>query len=227
MHLRLRLLTGIVIAGLGSMTFFAQAAPFHALDMPAPATYDNQPVISDSTRHEYISQGQDYLRQYVRENVRRFISDSGILAMDENNLETTATLNLSSLTSTSAATPMPWETKLRFWAAEDMNEYLKCGRYIPVRVEMESAFKVTHMLDFSARVRAPFNNVLQMDLGSQMHWTSEVSSHWQYSLQNDTQVFGNFNIGLGFQWLNWQASLDCDLTPQRTPQQRLTVGKTF
>jgi hypothetical protein len=195
--------------------------------MSAPATYDNQPVISDSARHEYVSQGQDYLRQYVRENVRRFISDSGILAMENSDMQTAATINLTNLTSSPSAAVIPWETKVRLWAAEDMNEYLKCGRFIPVRMEMESAYKATPVLDFSARVRAPFNNVLQMDLGSQMHWTSAVSSHWQYSLQNDTQVFGNFNVGLGFQWLNWQASLDCDLTPQRTQQQRLTLGKTF
>jgi hypothetical protein len=227
MQIRLRVIAGFMTTGLGAMTFYAQAASFHALDLPAPATYDNQPAISDSARHEYVSQGQDYLRQYVRENLRRFISDSGILAMDSKDLQTAATLNLSTLAAAPSSAPTLWENKVRVWATEDLNEYFTCGRFVPMCMEMESNYKLSRTLDLSARVRAPFNNVLQVDLGSSMHWTSQVSSHWQYSLQNDTQVFGNFNVGLGFQWFNWQASLDCDLTQQHTQQQRFMVGKSF
>jgi hypothetical protein len=227
MQIRLRFIAGFMTASLGSLAFYAQAAPLHALDLPAASTYDNQPVLSESSRHEYVSQGQDYLRQYVRENLRRFISDSGILAMEAGDFQTAATLNLNTLAAVPANTPVSWENKVRFWATEDLNEYLNCGRFVPMCMEMESNYKLSRAMDVSARVRAPFNNVLQVDLGSQMHWSPQVSSHWQYSIQNDAQVFGNFNVGLGLQWFDWQASLDCDLTPQRTQQQRFTVGKSF
>ncbi|NTV51604.1 MAG: hypothetical protein HGA76_01120 [Candidatus Firestonebacteria bacterium] len=225
MPFRVRLIIGIMLAGLGAPAFFAQAAPYRALDLPSPSVYGDQPAPSESTRHEYVSQGQDYLRQYVRENLRRLVSETGILTMEATDMQTAATVNLATLAPATAA--LPWETKVRLWAAENLNDYLNCGRFIPLRMEMESNYKLTPGVDFSARVRAPFNNVLQVDLGSQMQWSSLVSSHWQYSLQNDAQVSGNFNVGLGMQWSEWQASLDFDLTPQRTQQQRFTVGKNF
>ena len=70
MRLRFPGITGVVIAGLGSMAFFAQAESYHALDLPRTSNYGEQQTTSESDRHEYVSRGQDYLRQYFRENRR-------------------------------------------------------------------------------------------------------------------------------------------------------------
>jgi hypothetical protein len=218
----------IILAGAGWVAV-VHAETMHGLEFQAASIYGERQAPPESVRHEYLSQGQDYLRQYVRENLRRFISDSGV-ALDINEMQASATVNLNTLAlpgPAGAQASIPVENKFRIWAAEDLNDYLHCGRFVPLHLELESQYHMGSNLDFSARLRAPLDNVMQIELGSQFHWTEEVVSRWQYTMHNNSELYGNLNLGLGIQWRDWQVALDYDVTPQLIQQQRLSLGKNF
>ncbi len=225
--MRMQRVLFILIAGVGGWATGVSAETFRANDLQTASLYGEQQTITESDRHTYLSRGQEYLRQYVQDNLRRFMSDSGV-SMDLSHMQATATLDLQKLNPAQDTTnALPLEAKLRIWADEDLNNYLFCGRFIPLRMEMESLYHLGDTMDVSARVFAPFNDVMRLEVGSRYHWSEQVISRWQYTLRNDSEVRGNMNLGLGIQWADWQVALDYDMTPQFTQQQRISIGKNF
>jgi hypothetical protein len=221
--MRINLGICILLAGAGCLAGQVYAESVRGLDFRAAGYNGEQPVPSESMKHEYLSRGQDYLRQYLRDNLRRFVLDSGV-QVDVDTMQTAATVNLSDL---QPGKPLPLETKMRIWAAENVNDYMTCGRFVPLRLELESSYCVNPGMEMSARVKAPFDNLLQLELGSQMHWSEQIVSHWKYTLHNATQIYGGFNIGLGIQLADWRVALDYDMTPEWIQQQRITFDKNF
>ena len=171
----------------------------------------------------YLSTGKDYLRKLIREQVMRFVADRG-LYREANAEEKAASLDILSLAGSGAYWP---ETRLRVMANEDVEKYLSCGRFIPIKFELESNIQVTAAYSLRARLHAPLNDLLRLELGSSFSLFRNLSTTFQYSLQNGSQIFSGLTVGMGMDLSPWHLQWDCDINPDAANLQRLSLARFF
>ncbi len=214
------------LAGVVVLFSLAMAEPYNELAVIYSGVVTGsaaRPEVPENIRDHYQSVGQNYLRTYLRQSMVRFISDQG-LPVDLDLLQPAATLDLTSLYDPAQN---DLRTKLRFMAGEDFQKYLNCGQNVPVKIELESTYHVLPHLDLQARMDAPFDDLLEVRLGSAFRWSEAWYTRFQYTLRNDAQIYAGLNLGIGCSWQSWILDYSYDVSGDFVHLQHLSLGKIF
>jgi hypothetical protein len=162
------------------------------------------------------------LRSYMRENILRFMADQG-MALDDETSQASASIDLTKF----YASTLPLAAKVRFLANEDVQNYFYCGRYLPVKIEMESSYPVWTGMNLRARMQAPFDDLLKLEVGSSFCGPGPLTSKIQYTFAASRQIYAGMNIGLGMDLQFWHLEYECNLAPGMVQLQRISLGRRF
>lgn len=214
------MLAAFLLAGSGYDLCFAER--LESMNFRSSAFGTEKPTWTPETRDQYLCAGKEYLRSYMRQNLVRFMADQGMLA-DESDAPASASIDLAEF----YRVDFLLGTKVRFMADDDLQNYLFCGRFLPVKIEMESSWPLWKDIQLRARMQAPFNDLLKVEVGSSFAGPGPLTSKLLYTFANSSQVYAGMNIGLGMELQPWHLEYECHLTPGTAQMQRLTLDRSF
>jgi len=200
------------------------AEGLHALNLPAQGPTLAPAPLTEEIKGQYLSQGQDYLRTYMRESMQRLLAEQGV-AIDMNQAQTGAALDLTPLYAKNQKSPLA--TRLHFWAKDDLQSYLSCGRFLPVKVEMDSAYQMAPRLRFQARLEAPLDDLFLMEVGSSFRWTNDIDTRVSTTLRHGERFYSGVALGVDVALASWRLEMEYCLNPDSVLLQRLTLGTNF
>jgi hypothetical protein len=196
-------------------SFSAQNLQASSLGIP------NQSTMAEPDKRTYLSQGKDCLRSYLRESVLRYLAQRGYY-VDTAPGDTLAMMELTDLYSGRNRSDV--RTRLRLQASENFSRYLVC---VPVKLEVESNYLLLPQIQVHALLDAPFDDVLQLQLGSGICWTEQLQTQISYALNGSSQRYSGFNVGMDYTFRDWSLKLDYDLNPNFVLSQQISLQKKF
>lgn len=210
----------LVAAGTGVAT----AEGLRSLNLGVPGPVSGSTFITEDSKREYLSQGQEYLRTYLRSSVRRMLQTQGV-AVDLDQAQTGAAFDLTSWYSQHGDPRI--STHLQVSASDDLSSYLTCGRQLPVRIELDSAYQMMPELSLQARFDAPFDDLFRMELGTRYQCAPGIDARLATSLCRSDRLCTELAAGVEVAMSSWRLDLECRLNPDSVLMQRLNLGTTF
>jgi hypothetical protein len=207
----------------GFVVSSSSAEQYQALALQSKALYGESIEASEDDKNHYLSRGQEYLREYFREQMIREIGVAW-LAMDVQNMQTGVAVDLNSFYQ---GIEIPLHTQMRVYADEDLNNYLNCGRFLPVEIEMDSTYSISSKFKIKAKVEAPFDDVMRFQLGSQIDWTNVLNASIQYQLSNASDVYDGVSMGIGWHVRNWRWRVNYEITAEYEQIQHISLASDF
>jgi len=190
---------------------------------PDSYSYGDSRSLPTEDRREYLSQGQVYLRNFIREQLLKFMAENG-MPIDEEKLHDAVSMDVTRLYADPGSS---LQTRIHVYADSRLDSYYGVGRFLPVEIEVDSSYHLQDNLKLKAKMEAPFNSVTVLNLGSEFLWENGVSSIRGDRLSTGSQVYDGFNLGLAFQMSNWRVKLDYDLTPDFVSFNHLNFSTNF
>ncbi len=206
------LLPGVPVWG---DSYAAQSVRATALGEGSPFT------MSEGIKQDYLSQGQDFLRGYLRESMFRFLAQQGWYTNAAPG-DTLAFMDLTSLYSQREDDPL--NTQLRLQASDNLQRYLTS---VPIKLELESSYLLIPRMQVHALLSAPFDDLLQLRLGSGIQWSDQLQTKIQYALCNGSQSYAGFSLGLNYAFQDWSLDLLYDLDPNFSLSEQISLQKKF
>lgn len=223
MNRYLRIGVGLVLLVFAS-TGKAAAQGLHSLSLGTSDPVPGRTLITEDSKREYLSQGQEYLRAYLRSSVRRMLQDQGVV-VDLDQAYTGASFDLTPWYGQSRDTR--FFTRFQVSASEDLSAYLTCGHLLPVRFEVDSAYQMSSRLRLQARLEAPLNDLFQMELGTRYQCWEGIDARLATSLLRSDRMYTGVTAGLEVAMSGWRLDLECRLNPDSVLMQRFNLGTTF
>ncbi len=217
---------------IGLFTILATALPGYAETFRTSSyqhvdSYGEAVVVPEPIKQHYISQGQEYLRGYLREQmlqaVERYWDKSNWLYMDWQGPKAGVAVDMSN----QAQLALPLETSIRIYADEDLAHYLECGRFLPVEIEVDSEYRFNDVIKIKAKLEAPFDDFVRVHIGSEINWSTVFHSKIKYSLCNRQDVYDGLNLGMGVNLNQWRLSFNYDLSSDYVQLQYLSLARRF
>jgi hypothetical protein len=190
--------------------------------MPNDYSYGEKAAYSTETRQEYLSRGQEFIRDYVRNELLKIMAANGVV-VDNETLATGVSVDVKKYY---ADPSFPVDTQVRVYADQDFSHYQN-SHFLPVEMEVASGCAFRENFKLHATVTAPWNKVASLNVGSEIIWNKEISSTMQYRLNNSSHAYDGFNVGLGFKLQDWQMTLSYDLTSDFAFFQHLRLSRNF
>ena len=215
-----------VIIMLLSMAFLGAGIGSAAAEMLVhPAGYGTSErfEITESDKEHYLSRGQEFLREYMREQVLRFAADHGV-PLQEYDYRPGASLDVSRWLHRDDAR---LQTRFRVLADEDLQKYFQGDGLWPVWMEVESSFRANDAWKLGVLMRAPLDDLLTMEFSSRLRLSETIETRLQWRLKNTGNVYDGLDVGLGWRWSAWCLTWDCGLTEDFRQRQRLSIARFF
>lgn len=174
--------------------------------------------MSDDVRATYVSQGQQALRQYVRQLVlTRFLRSPGN-GRDEAALE---------MALASPNPGMPLDTRIHLSAAEEGSRYLQRTSGLPLNLEVRSIYLLNPCWQVVAQVDAPLDETLGLRLASEYQWNPNLSTELRYQHGQAFERDEGMLLGLDFTLASWKLLIHSLWTPSATQRYRVTLDQSF
>ncbi len=201
----------------------AAADSFQAMAVQKAHLYGETLEAPEAVKEHYLSQGQEYARNYLREKMLELMAVEW-LALDLETMQAGVAVQLNDWYDLS---DLPLETQVRLLANENLNEYLDCGRFLPIEIQMDSTFTVNPHLTLIAKMKAPFDDVLRVQFGPRFDWTHNISSSLEYHVCNNSQGYDGLTMGLGFKARDWRLKLSYEVTADFVQMQHVGLARNF
>jgi hypothetical protein len=212
-----------VLPWLALLAATAAAETYYGLNLQ-PAIYTERPVLNDRAKAQVLSEGQEYLRTYLRENLRRFLADSGA-AVDWEQAQAAVSLDMTRFYTNPGDASV--RTRLRVLANENMQDYFSGRRFSPGKFEMDSDLQLHPDFRLHARVDAPIDDLYEMEVGSQIRWSDNLDSRLSYTLRNSDRLYAGVALGVDFRWNDWHLEMGANYTPDAVLLQSVSFRKNF
>ncbi|MBN1595603.1 hypothetical protein JW933_06735 [candidate division FCPU426 bacterium] len=216
----------IIISSAAAVAYFSPHSlgeSYQAMALQNAQLYGEPLKASDDFRNHMLSRGQDYLRAYLREQMLSTVAVNW-LAIDEHTMQAGVAFELSEFYE---SFNLPIMAQMRIYADEDLGRYLSCGRFLPIQVEMDSAYTLGPNFQFKAKVEAPLDDVLRFTFGSQIDWSHSLFSSVQYQLSNDSTVYDGVVFGLGWRFYSWRWKMNYEVTADMIQIQHMSLATDF
>ena len=216
--------TAILMVGLCLvLTGIAKANSFQAMSVQKAYLYGETLEAPEAVKEQYLSQGQEYAREYLRDKMLQLMAVE-LHALDLETMRAGVALQLDDLYDRA---DLPLEVQVRLLADEDMNQYLDCGRFLPIEIEMDSAFTVNSHLTMIAKLGARFDDVMRVQFGPRIDWTYNFSSSLEYNVANNSQGYDGLTLGMGFQAKDWRLKFSYEVTADYVQMQHVGLARNF
>ncbi len=217
----------IVFIGLWLSTSYAESYQ-QIMAIQHAQLYGDKIALPDTSRQQVVSQGQEYIRNMLREQMlksvpRAWLNGSWLLSNEDQahaGVETNLTRKL-------WGNDWPMDMVVRVYADEDINHYLTCGWCLPVEMEMETSYQMTKQVRLNAKVDAPLNSLLRLQVGSEMTWSDLISSHFTYSVSNGSESYDGVSLAIGVNLSSWKLKFNYDMDAHFTQLHYLSLARKF
>lgn len=216
---RVTLLTSLAL----SWAVAASADSFQAMAVQRAQLYGEQVNAPAEVRDHYLSQGQEYLRQTLRTHVREWMASTW-LSVSEESMRPGVAMELSQI---SGYLGLPLDGQVRVFADEDLNHYLHCGRFLPVEIEVDSAYPLTSRITLNTKLEAPFDDILRLRVGPEFVWANGARSSLEYRVQMDSDHSNGLTLGIGFNTDAWRWRFHYEITSSLVQVQHFSLAKDF
>jgi hypothetical protein len=199
------------------------ADSFQALAVQRAQLYGEKVNAPAEVRDQYLSQGQEYLRHLLRTQVREWMSSTW-MSVNEESMRPGVAMELNQVTDFLG---LPLDGQVRVYANEDLNRYLTCGRFLPIEIELDSAYSLTSRVTLNTKLEAPFDDIMRLQVGPEMAFENGARSYLEYHLQMDSQRSDGLAFGIGFDTQSWRWRLNYEITSSLIQIQHLSLAKDF
>ena len=205
-------------------SFCASAEMLQCFDVRKAMVYGEQIQVPEEVKQHYLSQGQEYLRSYLKDKMFEVVA-SQWLEVNWHEMQTLVAVELNDFYKD--AYNLPLSAQVRVYAAENVKQYYDCGRFWPVEIELDSSYALMPSFKLKAKLEAPFNDMLRFQIGSEIQWSKVITAQLQYRLGNAGRSYDGMNIFWGLNIMDWKVSLNYDLTPEFHQFHRISLAKKF
>ncbi|MEW6517044.1 MAG: hypothetical protein AB1439_09075 [candidate division FCPU426 bacterium] len=201
----------------------ALADSFQAMALQQAQLYGDRVSAPAEVRDQYLSQGQEYLRRFLRSQMRELISSSG-MSIVEDSRQASVAMDIDRM---AALIGLPLEGQVRIYADEDLNRYLSCGRFLPIEIEVDSSYPLVQQVTMNTKVEAPFDDVMRVWVGPELKLKNGAHSYLEYHLQMDGERSNGLAFGIGFRTQGWRWRLNYEVTSSLVHLQHFSLAKDF
>jgi hypothetical protein len=221
----MRLLRGMLILSWGALLVFASsgfAENQSSLEYRVAMVQGNTYAWTDPEKTNYLGMGKDYLRQIIRQNIMRYLSDQNLTSDDS---ETYATVDVASWFLTESQ--RSWDARVRMMVEDDMRQYFVNGGALPLRMEIASWYQLFPNVRFNSLLGAPIQSRPTLKLGTTMNMAYGVESRLQYAWLDRLDPATGLDVGFGWVRNDWRFGLNYHLTLDNHGYQNLSIDKSF
>jgi len=220
---RIVLVLAIGIGLVGMPLTVVAGETFQALALQKATLYGETMEAPTEVKRQFLSRGQEYLREYFREQMIRNMAVRW-LVVDPQRIRAGVAVNLDDFYND---IKIPLQAQMRIYADEDLNHYINCGRFLPIEVEMDSSLSLVPNFKLKAKLQAPFDDVMRLQFGSQIDWSQSLHSSIQYQLRNNSQVYDGIILAVGMKILDWRWKLNYEITADWVRSQYISLASDF
>lgn len=215
----------ILLTGLAAgWAIAARADSFQALALQRAQLYGEKVNAPAEVRDHYLSQGQEYLRRWMRSQMQTWMPVASWDAAREEAMQSGVAVELGQMTDLLG---LPLNGQVRVYANEDLNRYLTCGRFLPIEIQVDTAYPLARGVTVNTKLEAPFDDVLRIMVGPELNLTNGAHSFLEYHLQMDGERSDGVTFGLGFRIRDWRCRLNYEVTSSLTHLQHISLAKDF